>query len=143
MRRSRASRGTWAGSRRPTAALDAEASALPDGRAYFVRKRRDRLAADLLASRLAAFELAIDDSLARLGVDIGWPEQRRETTAGAEAAVARKPLLVARDSFPALEDRLAAIEVEHAALHLQFELAGPLPPYSFTGDLDLKGSRPH
>lgn len=120
-------------------ALATEEQQLPEGRAYFARKRRERLAAELLASRIADLELGIYERIAAGRVEIAIPQRPRES-AGVDAdTVSRTPLLVDEHAFGELEARLTSLEAEHASWHLRFELSGPLPPYSFANALAVAG----
>jgi hypothetical protein len=107
--------------------LEDEARRLPDGRAYFARKRLQRATADRVAARFAAVHEAVVTRLADSGVEIG----------AADREPRHVPLLVERSRFPVLEETLAGLEAEHVASHVTFELVGPWPPYSFTSQLEL------
>ncbi len=103
-------------------ALQAEASRLPDGRAYFVRKKLQRATADLAAARITSLEHEVRARVAELGIEIGPLRDDH----------GQVPLLVERHRFAALEATLAQLEDEYTSLHVSFELVGPWPPYSFT-----------
>jgi hypothetical protein len=108
-------------------ALEDEARRLPEGRAYFARKKLQRATADCVAARFAAVHHAVLTRLADSGVEIGVADREPRHI----------PLLVERSGFPMLEETLAALEAEHAASHVTFELVGPWPPYSFTSAMEL------
>lgn len=124
-------------------ALADEERRLPEGRAYFVRKRRERLLTELVAARVAALEFDVWEQLAGDGVEVAAPSNRLNPASGGGAAIARTPVLVSRASVGRLEERLASLEAEHRQSELRFELSGPLPPYSFVTDLDLTRGRLH
>jgi hypothetical protein len=101
-----------------TAMLDEERH-LPQGRAYFVRKKREQATAAAVADALAALERRVFERLVEAGHEIARDQ-------GGNAA-----MLVERQRFGELEGMLADLESEHASSHLAFELVGPWPPYSF------------
>jgi hypothetical protein len=95
---------------------------LPDGQAYFARKQRAKLTADLVAAAIASAE---DDACARL--------------APLAADMSRTPrhaaLLVDRADLDAVTARLSDVQASEASTGLTFELVGPWPPYSFAPSL--------
>jgi len=102
-------------------ALKDEERRLPEGRAYFVRKRLQKLVVECLDRRRELVCAETWDRLTQLGV---------------EALPCASPgdsfsLLVERARFVELEAALADLESIHAPSHLRFELVGPWPPYSF------------
>ena len=103
-------------------ALAGQERALPEGRAYFVRKRRQRRAADLFAAYAeqtadAIYTRLTEREVARVGRD--------------QARVDSAPLLVDRRRFDALIACLGDLEIEFAASGLSLALQGPWPPFSF------------
>jgi hypothetical protein len=110
--------------------LRRQAARLADGQAFFARKRLAAATAARVADRVAAIGQQLDDDLAALGVDAlgGEPTEpgSDRTLVAADLAV-----LVDRDRFAALDDVLAGLESEHAAVRLCCELRGPWPPYTF------------
>jgi Gas vesicle synthesis protein GvpL/GvpF len=108
-------------------ALQNEARRLPDGRAYFARKKLQRTTADLVSAELAAAEQAVLASLSAAGFQIGIAESEGRGV----------PLLVERSRFAVLETVLTELENDHCASHVTFELVGPWPPYSFTSTVEL------
>jgi hypothetical protein len=108
-------------------ALQAAERHLPEGRAYFARKRLQRATTDLVAAHLAAVEREVLTALAGLGLEVG----------AADGDTRQLPLLVERSRFRPLEAALAKIEADHFASHVTFELVGPWPPYSFTSPMEL------
>ena len=94
---------------------------LPDGRSYFVRKKRQQRVKDLLNAELAAMAREV---YARIAGDVdGCCEEN-----GAALAAS---VLVERRRFEALTVRLAELEAEYAMNGLALELRGPWAPYSF------------
>jgi len=112
----------------PVIALQECEAALPEGRAYFVRKQRQRLVATLTSQRLAALEDAIGDRLARLGIPAVGLGRTQESPA---AALPDAGLLVDRERIERLKGTLLDLQAEHAACGVSFTLVGPWPPYSF------------
>jgi hypothetical protein len=109
-------------------ALRERESALPEGRAYFVRKQRIRLMASLISERLAVLEDAVGDRLGRLGVPL---LRMRRSPENPSNALTDAPLLVDRDALDAVKEALIDLQTEHAACGVSFTLVGPWPPYSF------------
>lgn len=108
-------------------ALQNEAGRLPDGRAYFVRKKLQRATADLVSARLAAVEREVIEDLSQAGFEIGRGEREGSGV----------PVLVDRARFAILESILAERESAASDSHVTFELVGPWPPYSFTMAMEL------
>ena len=108
-------------------ALQDEARRLPDGRAYFVRKKMQRATADLVSARLAAVEREVIEDLTRAGFQIGRADREGSGV----------PVLVERARFAVLEAILAERESAAIDSHITFELVGPWPPYSFTSAMEL------
>jgi hypothetical protein len=108
-------------------ALAADERRLPEGRAYFVRKKLQRATADLISAHVAAVEHDVLARLTSLDLEIG----------AAEGNSGQVTVLVPRARFRELEAALADLEAAHAQSHVTFELVGPWPPYSFTNALEL------
>ena len=108
-------------------ALQEEMTHLPDGRAYFTRKKLQRATDDLVAAHLAGVEQHAIERVTAAGLEIGVPEGQGRGV----------PVLVERSRFAHLETILAGLETEHAASHVTFELVGPWPPYSFSSPVEL------
>jgi hypothetical protein len=102
-------------------ALCAQQQTLPEGRAYFVRKRRQQRVTELLSAELAATTHAV---LARIA---GYVDGCCEENTPVPAAT----LLVDRARFMDLTSCLADLEAEQATNALVLELRGPWAPYSF------------
>lgn len=107
------------------AALYAEERTVPEGRAFFVRKKRHQRTTALLAAELAAAARAVH---ARIAGDVDSCD---------EPAAPVATLLVDRARFDDLTSCLAALEAEHAINGLSLELRGPWAPYSFVSDREL------
>ena len=114
-------------------ALCEEARTLPEGRAYFARKKRQQREAELLTAELAAATQVVYARIA------GHIEECREENAAAPVAT----LLVDRARFTELTALLAALEAEHAINGLALDLRGPWAPYSFVdGRVDCRELSP-
>ena len=109
-------------------ALREREAALPEGRAYFVRKQRMRLVATLISERLAVLEDAVGDRLGRLGVPLVRTRRAPENPTN---ALTDAPLLVDRGALDAVKETLIDLQAEHADCGVSFTLVGPWPPYSF------------
>jgi hypothetical protein len=107
-------------------ALCAEERTVPEGRAFFVRKKRHQRTAALLGAELAAAARAVH---ARIDSYV----DRCDEPASAPVAT----LLVDRARFDDLTACLAALEAEQAFNGLALELRGPWAPYSFVSDREL------
>jgi Gas vesicle synthesis protein GvpL/GvpF len=110
--------------------LCAAERSLPEGRAYFVRKKRQQRAASLIAAEFAATTDHVHSRIA--GVVDGCCDNGRAAPAAT--------LLVDRARFGDLTDCLAALEAEHAANALALELRGPWAPYSFVNEHLIAGN---
>ena len=109
-------------------ALKVVESDLPDGRAYFARKQRAKVLADLVAQTIAS---AQDDAYARLA----------PLAADVVRTSRHSALLVDRAAVEAVASRLAGLQAVHGGLGLTFELVGPWPPYSFAPALQTQLGR--
>ncbi|HEY7172686.1 MAG TPA: GvpL/GvpF family gas vesicle protein [Vicinamibacterales bacterium] len=117
------------------AALQAEANRLPEGRAYFARRRVQKAVADEVANACAALEQRICGQLAGLDVahKLGSPSRDR----GAQPVTVLS-LLVDRGRLSTIESMLAHAELEAAASGLTCEITGPWPAYSFAPRWDAE-----
>lgn len=111
-----------------------EAARLPDGQAFFARKRLAAATAERVGDRVAAIAQQLDDGLAALGVDVLCGDAAEPGSDRALVA-ANLAALIDRDQFGALDDLLAGLEAEHAPVRLCCELRGPWPPYSFATEM--------
>jgi hypothetical protein len=115
-------------------ALAAEAGRLPDGHAYFARKKLQKSISEAVAGRLAAVERSLRDRLSSAGIPFTTTDQQRSTAI--EGTVGSVAVLVSRPRLTELETLLAELEAAHADAHVTFELVGPWPPYSFAAALE-------
>ena len=107
-------------------ALCAEELTVPEGRAFFIRKKRHQRVTALLARELAATTCAVHARIA------GYVDSAEE-----QAAAPVTTLLVDRARFDDLAACLADLEAEQAINGLALELRGPWAPYSFVSDREL------
>jgi hypothetical protein len=121
-------------------ALKEDAERLPEGRAYFARKQLQKATSEIVGAMLALVEHGVYQRLALAGVDIA-PVDPPHPSGSRGDVIASAPILVERARFADLQTLLAQIESEQADTHLEFELVGPWPPYSFATSLDLTGAR--
>jgi hypothetical protein len=112
------------------AALVHDADALPEGRAYFARKKLHKATTAAVEARLAAVTTDVRERLSSAGIALA--DDRTPPAAGAAAAAS---LLVERSRFHECEALLTALESAHADTHVTFELVGPWPPYSFVSSV--------
>jgi hypothetical protein len=105
--------------------------ALPEGRAYFARKKLHKAIAEAVDARLAAVEENVRERLSSAGVAVA--DDRTPATTKRGAAVS---LLVERSRFQEFEALLAGLESAHASAHVTFEVVGPWPPYSFVSRVE-------
>ena len=110
--------------------LCAEEQTLPSGRAYFVRKRRERRTAALVAQELAAITRLVHDRIDEYVDD--YCEENGATPAST--------LLVARARFSELTTCLAGLEAAQRSNGLALELRGPWAPYSFVNGQSIVGN---
>ena len=121
----------------PLIELQQEERRLPEGRAYFTRKRLEKLTMELAAARLTALETALFGALAPLR--LGMVPLDASSGASAQStrwSIAETALLVDRDALDALSACLAAFEEQHSDPPVRCELVGPWPPYSFATALE-------
>ena len=109
-----------------------EAEAGEGGRAYLLRKQRDRRLADARASFVNA---CAEESHARLSSAAedarANPLHRPEVTGGAGEMLLNGAYLVRVAAEAGFKDALSALESRFAADGVQYELTGPWPPYNF------------
>jgi hypothetical protein len=114
-------------------ALCAAAQAVPEGRAYFVRKKHQQRISALLTDELAAITRQVHARVA--GHIDGWCAE--------DADASTATLLVDRARFDGLAACLAELEQEQAINGLTLELRGPWAPYSFVnGRVDCRELTP-
>jgi len=109
-------------------ALEANARDLPDGRAYFARRRFQREVAMEVANACAELERTICERLGALDIDHRPAAPRRD---GERQPIAVLSLLVGRGQLPIVETMLAKAELEAASCGFTCEITGPWPAYNF------------
>jgi hypothetical protein len=115
-------------------ALAADADRLPDGQAYFARKKLQKRISEAVASRLVAVERSLHDRLSSVAIPTTTTDRQR--TSATEGTVGSVAVLVSRSRLTELEVLLAELEAAHAGAQVTFELVGPWPPYSFAAALE-------
>jgi hypothetical protein len=120
-------------------ALAEEANRLPEGHAYFARKKAQRATSDAVAARLAEVERSVWERLACAAIGVATVGQQRSSAT--ENAIAPMSVLVSRVRQTELHELLAELEAAHTDAHVTFELVGPWPPYSFAAGLELTVQR--
>jgi Gas vesicle synthesis protein GvpL/GvpF len=116
------------------AALAADADRLPEGHAYFARKKVQKATCNAVAARLAAVRNNLHERLADAAISFRAADQ--PPTATSEGAISSLAVLVCHSRLSELEALLADLEAAHAEAHVTFELVGPWPPYSFAAVLE-------
>ncbi len=112
--------------------LKHEETRLPEGRAYFARKRLQKATSDLADARLAAVENELFEALAPLRLDMMPLDARSGGCAQSpHRCLAYTALLVERSALDAVHACLAAFEEKYCDPPVLCELVGPWPPYSF------------
>jgi hypothetical protein len=109
-------------------ALQGAERGLPQGHAYFARKRREKATTALVSDRLAAIERDVCERLAGASVEL-TPFTREPRADAASRLVASA--LVPRERFASFEAALADLERGYHDVRLSFDVGGPWPPYSF------------
>ena len=110
-----------------------EASDLPAGRAYFLRKRLQKTTSELMEKYVDMIHALLRSRL----TGTGWRAMPVAAPHGARRTGIDLALLVDRALFSELERVLEELESEHSGV--TFELVGPWPPYSFRDTLAVDG----
>jgi hypothetical protein len=106
------------------------------GRAYLLRKQRDRQLAEARASFTAACAQDSHERLLAAAEDgRANPLQRPEATGRAGEMILNGAYLVRAEQEDAFREALAALESRYEPDGVRYELTGPWPPYNFV-DLD-------
>jgi hypothetical protein len=109
------------------------APAASEGAAYFLRKKRQKLAQERTTVRLAELDAEIYALLLPCAV-----EGRKRTCQNSDppqVLVLNAALLVDRDQASALAEAVGRLEAQYQNYGLAAELSGPWAPYNFCGDL--------
>jgi hypothetical protein len=102
------------------------------GRAYLLRKQRDRQLADERAAFAAERATASHERLAAAAEDArANPIRRPEVSGGAGQMILNGAYLVRADGETAFKESLAALEESGVADGVRYELTGPWPAYNF------------
>lgn len=106
------------------------------GRAYLLRKQRDRQLADARASLTAACAHDSHERLLAAAVDgRANPLQRPEATGRSGEMILNGAYLVRAEHEDGFREALATLRSSYEADGVRYELTGPWPPYNFV-DLD-------
>jgi gas vesicle protein GvpL/GvpF len=111
--------------------IDEIALTRPDGEAYLLRKKKQKLANELLAARFTALQRELCSQLEHCVVEIANLARPREVGMQFHELLLSVAVLIAKDQIPSIERQLALFESEYAEDHVVTELCGPWPPYSF------------
>jgi Gas vesicle synthesis protein GvpL/GvpF len=103
------------------------------GAAYFLRKKRQKLAQERTTVRLAELDAEIYALLLPYAVD--GRKRPCQDSDPPQVLVLNAALLVDRDRASALAEAVGRLEAEYSGYGLAAELSGPWAPYNFCGDL--------
>lgn len=106
------------------------------GHAYFLQKKREKLAAALADDLIASLADGIHARLQKLTEHILSGSSSFEKPLQPMRSIFNAALLIEKGHFHSLEENLAQIESDYAEYLLMTEISGPWPPYSFTTDLE-------
>ena len=106
------------------------------GEAYFLQKRRQKLAADLVNELIFSLGEGIEQRLVKSAVQIVRNTAAANECDRSKVAALSAAVLLEKSRFEALEAILEQLESEYACYLLSAEISGPWPPYSFSTDLD-------
>jgi Gas vesicle synthesis protein GvpL/GvpF len=102
------------------------------GRAYMLRKQRDRRLTDARASFAAACARESHERLTAAAEDgRANPLRRPEVSGSAGQMILNGAYLVRAERQEAFEDAVAALQSDHQADGVRYELTGPWPAYNF------------
>jgi hypothetical protein len=112
-----------------------ETAPVSPGEAYFLRKKRQKLASDRISVRISELEDEIYERLLPCAVDA-----RKGRCVGPPSEPSRLPvlnaaLLLDQDKITALEEIVGQLEADYRTYGIVIELSGPWAPYGFCGGL--------
>jgi hypothetical protein len=105
----------------------------PEGEAYLLRKKKNRVANELFVARSSALQSELCSRLEHCVVDIANLPKPREAGMEFRELLLSVAVLISKHEMPSLERELALFESEYAEDDVIAELCGPWPPYSFIG----------
>lgn len=106
------------------------------GHAYFLQKKKEKLATTLADELIASIADGIQARLQKFTEHIVNGISCSEMPAQPLRSVFNAALLIDKDCFTSLEKVLARVESDYAEYLLVTEISGPWPPYSFSTDLE-------
>jgi hypothetical protein len=105
------------------------------GKAYFLNKKRRKLAHERMILRIAELDREIWERLLPCAVE-AWKHPCQDASSGAsQLAVLNAALLLDRDQQAALAQVAGRLEADYRRYGVTVELSGPWAAYSFCGDL--------
>lgn len=111
--------------------IDELALMRPDGEAYLLRKKKQKLANELFEERFTALQRELYSRLEHCVVEIANLAKPHEVGIAFHELLLSLAVLISKHEIPSIERELACFESEHAEDHVIAELCGPWPPYSF------------
>jgi hypothetical protein len=103
----------------------------PDGEAYFLRKKKSKLANELLAARFSALQRELCTRLEQCVIDITDLVKPSDVRMECRELLLSVAVLISKNEMSSIERELALFESEYAEDDVVTELCGPWPPYSF------------
>jgi hypothetical protein len=111
--------------------FDELARTRPDGEAYLLRKKKNKLANELIETRFSALQRELYPRLERTVADIKILEKPHDVRMESHELLLSVAVLISKDQMPSIERDLALFESEYIEDDVVAELCGPWPPYSF------------
>ncbi|MGA2325271.1 MAG: GvpL/GvpF family gas vesicle protein [Bryobacteraceae bacterium] len=105
------------------------------GKAYFMEKKRRKLAQERAILRIAELEGEIYERLLPCAVDARKRRCQDASSDAPQRPVLNAALLVDRDKLSVLQELAGRLEADYRSDGITVELSGPWAPYSFCGDL--------
>lgn len=106
------------------------------GEAYFLKKKRQKLASERMIAHIAALDDQIYGRLAPCAVDARKGSCQGSPAEPSRLSVLNAALLMEQDRSAALEEIAGQLEADYGEYGMVVELTGPWAPYSFCGGLD-------
>ena len=114
--------------------FDEPTPARPKGEAYLLRKKKQKLANELLTARFATLEEELYSRIGHCAVAIRNLARSRSTATEPRHLLFSAAALIAQNGLADLKQELATIESDHFEDDLIAEICGPWPAYSFTNE---------
>jgi hypothetical protein len=105
------------------------------GKAYFMKKRRQKLAQERTILRIAELDGEIYERLLPCAVEARKRRCQDASPGASQVPVLNAALLVDQDKLAALTEVIGRVEADYRRYGVTVELSGPWAPYSFCGDL--------